>query len=269
MIGGILSFLTVAVCSGSGMQQSILPENSSLSQTIESYASENETEENINAEKEEVDVDNLVIVSEETVEEQLEKTRMSLPNSAQITTEPILQNPELPTGCESVALTMALNSLGFHLDKTTIADQYLIYSSTSMVSGYMGNPRTSNGAGIFPPGLVNTSDTFLKQNQSDLNAYNTSGTAMQELYAYLAIGAPVVIWTTMYFEEPMMSDIYETYNGVDYRWYWNEHCVVLTGYDVSQDTVQVYDPLQGFLTLGRAELEYTYDVSGRYSMTIY
>ena len=41
---------------------------------------------------------------------------------AELETEELLQTPELPTGCESVALTAALRCLGFTPDKTEIAD---------------------------------------------------------------------------------------------------------------------------------------------------
>ncbi|MFR7670840.1 MAG: C39 family peptidase [Collinsella sp.] len=41
------------------------------------------------------------------------------------------QYPELPTGCESVALTNLLNYYGFGLGKTIIADYYLPKEATA------------------------------------------------------------------------------------------------------------------------------------------
>ena len=52
--------------------------------------------------------------------------------------EVILQKPELPTGCESVALTMVLKQKGYSIEKTTIAEEYLIYNKTNYASGYVG-----------------------------------------------------------------------------------------------------------------------------------
>ena len=75
-------------------------------------------------------------ITEEITEQETEDTtpegELPVPGPTQkshkiIDMENILQNPELPTGCESVALTMVLNYLGFDLDKTTIADDYLVF----------------------------------------------------------------------------------------------------------------------------------------------
>lgn len=84
--------------------------------------------------------------------------------------ENILQNPELPTGCESVALTMVLKYLGFDLEKTTIADDYLVFADRNFAMGYIGNPHTEDGAGIFAPGLVKTANNFLEAQESEKEA---------------------------------------------------------------------------------------------------
>ena len=39
--------------------------------------------------------------------------------------EQLLQNPELPSGCEVTSLTVALNYLGYDIDKITMCDTYL------------------------------------------------------------------------------------------------------------------------------------------------
>ena len=77
-----------------------------------------------------------------------------LPRSVILDVEAIYQEPELPTGCESVALTMLLQYEGFELDKTTIAEEYLIYSENwNFDEGYVGDPASYEGAGCFHPHL--------------------------------------------------------------------------------------------------------------------
>lgn len=72
----------------------------------------------------------------------LEKTDKT---SEEIEMENILQNPELPTGCESVALTMVLKYLGFDLEKTTIADDYLVFADRNFAMGYIGTTYGRRG----------------------------------------------------------------------------------------------------------------------------
>ncbi|MEG0375492.1 MAG: C39 family peptidase, partial [Raoultibacter sp.] len=57
----------------------------------------------------------------------------------------LYQNPELPTGCESVALTDLLLFWGFDLDKTTIADSWLPTSDFDFVYSFLGSPYDTAG----------------------------------------------------------------------------------------------------------------------------
>ena len=72
-----------------------------------------------------------------------------LPRSVSLKVPEVRQLPELPTGCESVALTMALEYEGFMLYKTTIAREFLVYNqeTDNMAIGYIGDPFSKDGAG--------------------------------------------------------------------------------------------------------------------------
>lgn len=74
--------------------------------------------------------------------------------------ENILQNPELPTGCESVALTMVLNYYGQKLSKTEIADKYLKKDPENFVTLFKGDPHDISGDGIYAPGPYGDSQSF-------------------------------------------------------------------------------------------------------------
>ena len=43
--------------------------------------------------------------------------------------DPILQLPELPTGCEITTLAMLLDAVGFQVDKVQLAEGYLTCKS--------------------------------------------------------------------------------------------------------------------------------------------
>lgn len=170
----------------------------------------------------------------------------SLPKIVSIKMENINQFPELPTGCESVALTMLLNYYGFNLDKTTIADEYLIYSD-NFVIGYTGNPHSYDGGGCYAPGMTKTANAFLDENDSNLTAMNITGSKPEDIYRWVANDCPVLIWNTVNMLENQPSGVYEEYRGRTYQWDRCEHCMVMCGYDFTKKTVLINDPIDGII----------------------
>lgn len=179
----------------------------------------------------------------------------------------ILQNPELPTGCESVALTIALHHYGYNIGKTVIADSYLPYSSNYAI-GFSGNPYSYYGAGCFAPAIVTAANKFLNSRNSSYKAKDITGTDFQELYNYIDRGYPVIVWGTMYMKSPVFTGASVSWNGRRYLWYRMEHCMVLYGYDKKSDTVKISDPLQGYVTRSRADFEYLYNITGKNAVVI-
>ena len=185
----------------------------------------------------------------------------------QLDTEELFQNPELPTGCESVALTAALQYLKFDLEKTDIAENYLTYGEDVMWD-YVGEPFEYDGAGIFPPGLTNTANIYLRTQKTNYVAYNTMGVPFEDLLKLIENNCPVVLWTTLDYEYPILADTAYEYKDKFYYWYELEHCVFLCGYDLDEGTVTINDPMEGIVTLDLEQMKETYDEIGRLSMTI-
>lgn len=196
----------------------------------------------------------------------LEKTDKT---SEEIEMENILQNPELPTGCESVALTMVLKYLGFDLEKTTIADDYLVFADRNFAMGYIGNPHTEDGAGIFAPGLVKTANNFLEAQESEKRGFDISDTDFEDLYNYVAAGIPIIIWNTMYLEKPVPTDEVCEFEGKTYRWFRNEHCMVMCGFDKENGTVLIQDPLDGLVERDAETFAEYYEELGKNAMIIH
>lgn len=190
------------------------------------------------------------------------------PPSASIEVTPIIQTPELPTGCESVALTMALNVYGYQLDKTTIASEWLVHNNENYVIGYSGDPFSKKGAGIFAPGLCATANAFLEHKGDGYRAYDITGMSMEDLCDYIAQKIPVVVWITMDYKEPVYTDSNIEYDGRTYRWYNNEHCVLLGGYDDGKSILTIYDPLQGKIEIEKQTFQEIYDQIGKYAIMI-
>lgn len=201
-------------------------------------------------------------------DEELSALRSLQPSAASLPLEPLLQYPELPTGCESVALTISLLGLGFSLEKTDIASDYLVYSDNNFALGYVGDPFADDGAGVFAPGLVRTANIYLKSQGSTRQAYDASGVSFHDLFSFLADGQPVILWVTMSYNSPSFSEDVCSYGGRDYRWFWNEHCVAMKAYDKTAGTVTLEDPLEGELVMDLASIEQLYDEIG-YAVVIH
>lgn len=182
----------------------------------------------------------------------------------------VLQNPELPTGCESVALTMALQYEGIELSKTTIAREFLIYNreTDNTAIGYVGDPFSEEGAGCFAPAIAATAADFFQDQELDYTVYDITDSTLDELLSYVAAETPVVVWTTMYMAEPEFTREDGEYNDKIYHWYRQEHCVVLSGYDLEANTLQINDPLEGIVTRDKEAFERIYNLTGRNAVVV-
>lgn len=192
-----------------------------------------------------------------------------LPPSCILEVPLVLQEPELPTGCESVALTVLLMYEGYELEKTTVADEYLPYSANGDFSeGYIGDPYTYEGAGCFPPSLVEAADLFLEEHHSAKRAVNLTGRSLEELFHYIADGIPVAVWGTQYMTDTWLYEEGFSEGGIEYRWYENEHCIVLSGYDLEKGILMVNDSLVGVIERDLRGFEELYDMTGQLAVAI-
>ena len=191
------------------------------------------------------------------------------PNSVVLNVPCTMQNPELPTGCESVALTNALNYYGFGLGKTVIADAYMPKSSWDFVTAFWGNPHSaSNGNCISAPGLTNTANSFLISSGSSLRAYDVSGTGFYDLYSYLEAGHPVIIWSTIGMQNLGRCYATQAYGGRVYRTYTNSHTVVLRGFNRSLGTVYIADSLSGYVSNSAERIASLYSQRGAQAVVL-
>lgn len=181
----------------------------------------------------------------------------------------IMQRPELPTGCEAVALTILLHYWGYEdLGKSEIVDNYLTYDATDFVTSYVGDPRTENGAGIYAPGLTRAANRFLAEQDTGRRARDLTGTSFEGLLAYVSQGDPVVVWNTINMQEPGEINAHYYYEGRIYNFYKEEHCMVLCGYDRVKNEVLVSDPQAGLVWRDADAFSAIYETMGENAMTI-
>ena len=188
-----------------------------------------------------------------------------------ISMENILQRPELPTGCEATALTIALNSLGFKVNKCNIVDDYLTTTSEqdSLNTYFIGNPYSTSGLGCNAPVIVETANKYLLDANSKFEAKSITGSTPDQLYKYVSQGIPVICWATI---DMMETQVSATWTAVDTRetvnFMKNEHCTVLVGYNTNNSTVTVNDPWSGIVTYSMSVFELRYHQLGSQAVII-
>ncbi len=174
--------------------------------------------------------------------------------------ETVLQNPELPHGCEVTGLASLLSYYGVDADKCELADQWLakgVWGMTDFHKAFVGDPRKRiASAGCYAPVIAETANRYLKspegisamlrepeKNGGRLNAVAKENVSFTELLTMLQ-EAPVLAWTTMELRAPYIAQVW-TVEGEELYWQNYEHCVVLTGYDLEKGVLYGTDPLYG------------------------
>ena len=161
------------------------------------------------------------------------------------------QYPELPTGCESVALTNLLDYYGFGLGKTIIADYYLPKGSNgNFVTAFDGNPRRSSGGlmGCVAPAITIAGNNFLRAAGSIMQAKDVSFSSISSIKNRLTCGQPAEMWNTEWGSWPGGRYAARWYNGHSYGLWGGNHAVVLKGYDDEQGIVYLSDSINGNVT---------------------
>ena len=165
----------------------------------------------------------------------------------------------LPSGCEVVSLAVALQSMGFEADPQDIADSFLVMDG-SFATGYAGSPYGAGGG--YPPGLANAANSYLLANGGGVHAYDLTGTSFDGIKGLVMHGYPVLVWSTMFSEEPQYSNAFDG----DEEWYINEHCVVV--YGVDDGYVLVSDPIEGYVDRDEGEFSRIYEECGSMALVV-
>ena len=171
--------------------------------------------------------------------------------SVRLDVELIMQKPELPRGCEVTSLAMLLNYSGIDADKKILAEQVKRDPTpyrNRKGKVHAGNPHygfvgdmyslENFGLGVYHGPIYKLARRYSSE------AVDLTGCEFDEIYKTLDSGYPVWIITNCKFK-PLDDGEFQT-------WYtpegpmsvtYNEHSVVVTGYD--GDYIYVNDPLYG------------------------
>lgn len=189
------------------------------------------------------------------------------PESYIIESFPIInQMPELPTGCEITALTMAMNYYGINVDKVTMATEYLPTDSANLYYGddgrlygsdmysyFIGDPTSALGYICGPGAIVDAADKYFSEFNIQMQAVDISGTVPEDLYNLVTQDIPVVVWVTIGMADRATTEGWYTEDGAYVDWSTNDHGAVLIGY--TDDTVTLADPISGLSEYNRIQFE--------------
>lgn len=193
----------------------------------------------------------------------------------------VMQNPELPHGCEITSLTAVLNYYGVDVTKLEMADHYLPKQTISIVNGqrfgpnpdqaFAGNPRDkAHGMYVFAAPIVKAAEAVITDKQADLRVTNKSNASQDEILRLVRDGVPVVTWVTLDLSKPERNSkkgwVYEG-ETVRHEAYMNLHAVVLTGH--LGDKVVVMDPLKGFVTYNLDQFFKSYRELGKQAVAVH
>lgn len=202
----------------------------------------------------------------------ISQTDYELPRKAVIDDfKTVMQNPELPTGCEITALTQTLNFLGFDVDKVTMCDKYMNIDwkgEYTMNQCYIGNPKSYSGYGCSSPVICKSARRYFRVEKSDCYPVDLSGTDFQELFYQIDQGRPVIVWATMYLMNTEPKYQYTAKNGEEMWFCTYQHCLTFYGYDLDAGLVYVADPLVGNTTYPLEKFEKLYDILGKQAVII-
>lgn len=187
----------------------------------------------------------------------------------------INQMPEFINGCEVTSLTMLLNYNNIKISKTALAKE-IKRDTTPMVKdssgniikwgdpndGFVGDLEGDNGSGysIYPKALLPLANKYLNNNAIDL-----TGETTKNLIKSLSEKKPILVWITTDFAVPKEFMTW-TKNNKKIKATFDEHCIILTGYD--EDNFYYNDPLNlgKNKAIDKETFEKVWDAMGRLAL---
>ncbi len=202
-----------------------------------------------------------------------------------------IDGTSLPTGCEVTSLAVLMHHLGFtDATKNLLAYNYMprgAIGSTDPNYAFMGDPATSWSYGAYAGPIIKTAQNYFSaKGISDYTVNNLTGAGMEELYAQVDAGNPVLVWYTMNCTATRSyGATWTLHRGTattepgsgtyNFTWKKSEHCSVLVGYNRNKGTVILADVWANSGAVTGALTEYTvsafesaYNWIGKQAVTI-
>lgn len=191
----------------------------------------------------------------------------------------ILQNPELPNGCEVTSLAMALAAAGYPADKTVLFAGYMPSAPFAVIDGvrygpdpsaaYAGDAASARGGWYcFEGPVIEAGNRWLAEQGADCHMERCTGLTEAALEGFLRRGIPLVVWVTRGYAPPEYADYFgwTLPDGSRYTPYNNLHCVLLAGEE--GEGYRIADPLEGWQTVDKAVFWESFEAMGRLAVRV-
>lgn len=166
----------------------------------------------------------------------------------------LLQEPELPNGCEVTALTALLHYYGYPISKTDLSMNFLPKAPFSYKDGKLygpdpnvafgGDPSDARGWFVYAAPTALAGNHYLASVNGQHEVVDLTGSTREDIMKYVSSGHPVAVWVTR--ELTAGNFTYGWYLEADDSYFeapTNLHCMVIHGY--SEAGLYVMDPLKG------------------------
>lgn len=193
--------------------------------------------------------------------------------------ELVMQNPELPNGCEVTSLSMVLTAAGYPVDKVELYEEFLpaeefTYSGDyrygpSPEDAYVGDAASATGGWYcFEQPILTAGNAWIEYCGGGAEMVQLTGLSQDDLDELLADHTPVVAWVTREYGEPYLAWDFSWVvpTGEEYVPYNNLHCVAVAG--IYGDEYLVADPLEGWNMVDRDTFWSSFDAMGRRAVTV-
>lgn len=173
----------------------------------------------------------------------------------------LFQYPSMPAGCEVYSLAAVLQAMGHDADPDSIVANQLPFDveGDDYASAYWGDPYWA-GEGM-PPAILAAGNAYLEEEGASERFSNLTGADFDELASKVSSGTPVLVWTTLDFEDPCFDEPLQANSFYDL-----EHCVVLLG--VEGHRACIMDPTQGYVTVNYSWFKHLYEQYGSMALAI-
>ncbi len=182
----------------------------------------------------------------------------------------ISQLPELQRGCEVTSLAMLLNFHGVSVSKLTLADEIdkVAYRTGKLYGnpheGFVGDiwSMSKDGYGVYHEPIYKLLTKYKKD-----TAYDITGLSFDDILRLVSTDFPVwIITNSSYSKLARFSETWKTNDG-DVQITWNEHSVLITGYD--EKYIYFNDPLVGETRASRKGFIEAWEQMGSQAVTVF